>query len=195
MEENSSTEIGIFVSACDSIKQMFDCAVLAIHHSGKDASRGMRGSNALLGAVDTSLMLKKSGDNIVLNTEKQKDAEPIDDMAFALEQVALIGETSAVVKRVEKKVEQKKSQGRQRLNENEQIAYDLLIDLLNKSGEDFVYHNVWCDEHISRYPDLSDKVRSDARSKVKKKGYIINEKGKVYLINDLSTNLTEEDLF
>lgn len=193
MEENSSTEIGIFVDACDTIKRMYGCAVLAIHHSGKDASRGMRGSNALLGAVDTSLMVKKTGDNIILNTEKQKDAEPIDDMAFALEQVALIGETSAVVQRVQKAPAN--PDGRKRLNANEQIAYDLFVELLSKSGQDFVFHKDWTDEHLSRYPDLSDKVRSTARTETAKKGYLINQNGKVYLINDLRPNLTEEDLF
>ena len=199
MEENSSTEIGIFVSACDSIKQMFDCAVLAIHHSGKDASRGMRGSNALLGAVDTSLMLKKSGDNIVLNTEKQKDAEPIDDMAFALEQVALIGETSAVVKRVEKKVEQKKEKA---LNENEIELHNLMVELLDRYNTNSISEKVLNREHRllwkgngkEEYYSQPSKERTDTREAMN--GYYLKkEKDKWIIIRDLDGNLTPQDLF
>lgn len=54
LDEQSSKDIGLFVSAMDYIKEQLKCAVLVVHHTGKDASRGARGSSALLGAVDFS---------------------------------------------------------------------------------------------------------------------------------------------
>lgn len=36
--------------------------VLIVHHSGKDRDRGMRGSNALLGAVDAAIEVTKDAD-------------------------------------------------------------------------------------------------------------------------------------
>ena len=57
-EENSSTDMGLFVAACDEIKALTGGALLAVHHAGKDSSRGARGS-ALLGRL-TSLMVGKS---------------------------------------------------------------------------------------------------------------------------------------
>lgn len=48
-DENSATDMGMFVDACEIVKRHCECAVVAIHHSGKDAARGMRGSTALLG--------------------------------------------------------------------------------------------------------------------------------------------------
>ena len=74
-DENSSTDMGLFVEACDIIRAHTGGAVMGVHHAGKDASRGMRGSKAILGAVDTSLVVKKTEEFVTLSTEKQKDAE------------------------------------------------------------------------------------------------------------------------
>ena len=83
-DENSATDMGKFVKSCDTVKEHCGCALLAIHHSGKDSSKGMRGSSALMGAVDTSIRVKKSGEQITLNMDKQKDAEPIEDQFFLM---------------------------------------------------------------------------------------------------------------
>lgn len=97
-DENSATDMGKFVKACDLIKEQCGCAVLAIHHSGKDSSRGMRGSSALLGAVDTSIRVKKSIDQITLNMDKQKDAEPIADVFFQMNsvEVGMLGAETSI---------------------------------------------------------------------------------------------------
>jgi len=85
-DENSATDMGKFIKACDLVKEHCGCAVLAIHHSGKDSSKGMRGSSALLGAVDTSIKVKKS-EQITLSMDKQKDAEPSEDLYFIMKSV------------------------------------------------------------------------------------------------------------
>ena len=86
-DENSATDMGKFVKSCDLVKEHCDCAVLAIHHSGKDSSKGMRGSSALMGAVDTSIKVKKATDQVTLNMDKQKDAEPMEDMLLLMKSV------------------------------------------------------------------------------------------------------------
>lgn len=88
-DENSATDMGKFVKSCDAVKEHCGCALLAIHHSGKDSSKGMRGSSALMGAVDTSMKIKKSGEQITLNMDKQKDAEPTEDLFFLMKTVAV----------------------------------------------------------------------------------------------------------
>jgi len=85
-DENSATDMGRFIKACDLVKEHCGCAVLAIHHSGKDSSKGMRGSSALLGAVDTSIKVKKS-EQVTLSMDKQKDAEPSEDLYFIMKSV------------------------------------------------------------------------------------------------------------
>jgi hypothetical protein len=74
-DENSAKDMGRAVAALDRIR---DCTghVVAVHHAGKDVAKGMRGSSALLGAVDTVVEL--SGDPLALRVAvtDQKDAEP-----------------------------------------------------------------------------------------------------------------------
>ena len=86
-DENSATDMGRFVKACDRLKEEYQCALLGLHHSGKDAARGMRGSTALMGAVDTSLQITKDENSVVkIYNDKQKDAEPVDDLYFKMTQ-------------------------------------------------------------------------------------------------------------
>ena len=83
-DENSATDMGKFIKACDTIKEHTKAAVIGIHHGGKDGSKGMRGSSALLGAVDTSIRVKRSENQITVTTEKQKDAEPAEDKFYLM---------------------------------------------------------------------------------------------------------------
>jgi hypothetical protein len=74
-DENSATDMGIFVRNCDILREQFDCSVLAVHHSGKDVEKGLRGSSALLGAVDTSIALGRKAETqqVCVKNPKQKD--------------------------------------------------------------------------------------------------------------------------
>ena len=100
-EENSADSIGAFVAACDAVKRHCGGALLGIHHAGKDAARGMRGSTALLGAVDTSLKAAQEHGFLSLAIEKQKDGEQVEPLRFRMSQRALIGDTSIVLERVQ----------------------------------------------------------------------------------------------
>jgi len=98
-DENSSTDMGLFVAACDAIKDHTGASVIGVHHSGKDEEKGMRGSSALLGAVDTVVQVSQEVEGkVVLKNEKQKDAEPFKDMVFNSVIIATgIDETSLVL--------------------------------------------------------------------------------------------------
>jgi hypothetical protein len=80
-EENSAKDVGEAVSVLGYLQEQMRCGVLIVHHAGKDESRGMRGSSALLGAVDLELECKKissetSSDRVgQLTITKQKDGE------------------------------------------------------------------------------------------------------------------------
>lgn len=98
-EENSSTDMGLFINACDQIRTTSRAAVIGIHHSGKDDEKGMRGSTALLGAVDCVVKVSRDdNDLILLENEKQKDAEEFKEMTFRGVQIATgIYETSMII--------------------------------------------------------------------------------------------------
>lgn len=50
--ENASDVMGAFVSNCESIQKQTGTAIIGVHHGGKEAGRGPRGHEALLGAAD-----------------------------------------------------------------------------------------------------------------------------------------------
>jgi 5S rRNA maturation endonuclease (ribonuclease M5)/RecA/RadA recombinase len=133
-DENSATDMGKFVKACDTIKEHTAAAVLGIHHSGKDSGKGMRGSSALLGAVDTSIKVKKSEGVVTLETEKQKDAEPADDIQFEMVTAdvgTIAEETSVFLKKLS--AAEIASKGAT-LNEVQMKAMNCLRDATESSG-------------------------------------------------------------
>jgi archaellum biogenesis ATPase FlaH len=63
-DENSTRDMGLFVSACDEIIHALGVGVLAIHHTGKDGK--MRGSSALFGACDSVMFLQRSENSLTV---------------------------------------------------------------------------------------------------------------------------------
>jgi hypothetical protein len=88
-DENSAQDMGRFIGGCDAIKQEVKCAVLGIHHSGKDKERGARGSSAFLGAMDMLARVERSetGTTVTLTIEKQKDDEEGDPISLGVEKI------------------------------------------------------------------------------------------------------------
>jgi hypothetical protein len=48
---------------------------MVIHHSGKDQTKGARGSNSLLGAIDTEIAVIKNKASRYLEVKKQREGE------------------------------------------------------------------------------------------------------------------------
>jgi hypothetical protein len=98
-DENSTKDMNAFVSSLDAIREAFPGAtILVVHHSGKNAGKGERGSTALPGAADTVMSLGANGQWLMLKCEKQKDAEELSPIAFRLSSVVLKnGKSSCVI--------------------------------------------------------------------------------------------------
>ena len=82
--ESSSEDMGGFITQTGKLQEIFECALLVIHHTGKDISKGLRGHSSLLGGCDTVLEIQRqdsvinSADtsvigNAILKVSKQKD--------------------------------------------------------------------------------------------------------------------------
>ena len=185
-EENSSTDMGLFVAACDEIKALTGGALLAVHHAGKDSSRGARGSTALLGAVDTSLMVGKSEDIVVLRTEKMKDAEPLDDINLRMVTVAAtISETSVVLERTDEPAPKKKAAG-WRDNPQAYHAFQALQNLLIDKGVTRIHVSEWHEAHTQKEPDLSKQQRQRARQVLLDDGPVVCDKKIVWINKELT---------
>lgn len=89
-DENSAKDMGRYIASMKRLRDETGAAVVVVHHSGKDASKGMRGSTALLGAMDTTLEVVRATDgrSMTVSVRKQKDAERDPPMRFGMEKVA-----------------------------------------------------------------------------------------------------------
>lgn len=83
-EENDASSMGKLVHAADMIRNHTGATVTFVHHSGKDATKGSRGSTALLGALDTEFRVTKEGSKVVMTNTAQRDLEPLDDQEFEM---------------------------------------------------------------------------------------------------------------
>ena len=93
MEENSAKDMGAAIAGMETISSALDCAVTVIHHSGKDTSRGERGSNSLRGAAEASIEVSAEGRGatkvITAAAGKMREGEDGATFLFRLRQVEL----------------------------------------------------------------------------------------------------------
>lgn len=62
LDENNARDMGQFSAACEMIQRELNCTVIVIRHTGKDVSRGGRGSNVIEGDFDTILAVARQQD-------------------------------------------------------------------------------------------------------------------------------------
>ena len=185
-EENSATDMGLFVDACDQIKAHIGSALLAVHHAGKDSAKGMRGSSSLLGGVDAAMSITNFDGIVTLKVEKQKDAEPIGDMNFEMVPVATIDDQSIVMVEVgadEVKDKKRKNKAATPLTTDQQFALEALQNAIIDAGQTSINVDVWHTSHANKCPDVTAGKRRDARSALQDKRVIAIENKKVWIIN------------
>ncbi len=106
-DENSSVDMGKILAGASHIQQETNALVLLVHHSGKDATRGLRGHSSLGAAADAIIEVEKDGLLIRWNLLKSKDGEDGISHSFKLETVEVETDpngkviTSCVIQEVE----------------------------------------------------------------------------------------------
>lgn len=90
-DENKTQDMSLFVKRAGEIGRATGAHVCIIHHAGKDASKGARGSMALRAAADTELEVKASANDgsreIVV--QKQRDHECPRPIRFRLKPIKI----------------------------------------------------------------------------------------------------------
>ena len=104
-DENSSRDMGEILEGAKALQALTAGLVVLIHHTGKDAARGLRGHSSLFAAMDAAVEVSRDGDRRKWKVGKSKDGADGDAHPFRLEVVSLApddeGEpvTSCVVRR------------------------------------------------------------------------------------------------
>ena len=132
-DENSASDMGMFLSACDTVREQTKSAILAIHHSGKNEAAGLRGSSALLGGVDTSINCSHSG-TVNLTVQKQKDTEQLEMISLEIEKRQLFADTSVTLQKLTFETGDKPIY-EPSLGANQKLVYDIIKNSLEENGK------------------------------------------------------------
>ena len=87
MDENDSKSMGEVIGAAKAIQAALGGLVLLVHHTGKDASKGLRGHSSLLAALDAAVEVSRDGDRREWKMNKAKDGEDGEAHPFRLDVV------------------------------------------------------------------------------------------------------------
>jgi hypothetical protein len=88
-DENSGEDMGAVLKKCRRLHEATGAAILLIHHSGKDASKGARGWSGVKAAADAEIEVSRTGEARVLTVTKQKDGGDGTQFGFTLQPVVL----------------------------------------------------------------------------------------------------------
>jgi hypothetical protein len=187
-DENSSRDMSNFVRGCDFIKAAVNTSIMCIHHCGKDQSKGLRGSSALLAACDFEFQVKRNGKEklITFVNNKQKDAQEAPDMTMEFETVDLdiyCDENKVVTSLVRTKVAQyKNSNDPQESNP----IIDILTACLNKSctrGE----------LRAALYPQSNGSLSNTERQKLSRMLNELISSGEI-VVKQIGQRATQDDM-
>lgn len=134
--ENDSAEMGATIAAIERIRaELGNVSVMAVHHLGKDDTRGPRGHSSLLAAVDSAFEVK-DGELIV---HKARDAKIGEALAFTLRGVTIGADedgdpVTAVVAVAADAPTANKARVPMRLADGSKLALRVLRELLRTEG-------------------------------------------------------------
>lgn len=133
-DENVAKDMGAVIRNIDFMRSRLGCHVMLIHHSGKDATKGARGSSSLRAAVDTEIELTRTEGVVVAETRKQRDMQSGRTFAYTLTDVRIGTDgdgdevTSAVV------TPSSMPQATKPMSQNERILWEALQEFVADHG-------------------------------------------------------------
>jgi hypothetical protein len=137
-DENSVKDMTPIIDHCRRIRAETGAMCILVHHSGKDTSRGSRGTNSLPAAVDVELFVERNGDDRTMHITKSRDAA--DGAAFGFKLLVVsTGQLdedgdelkSCVIEHLEHVPKKPKTV---KLGPNEKAVQDALNDLSSSDG-------------------------------------------------------------
>ncbi len=136
--ENASEDMGPLIRNAKLLQSLTNGLVVLVHHTGKDATRGLRGHSSLLAALDAAIEISRDQDVRQWQTVKSKDGVDGAACRFKLEVVPLgldsDGDeiTSCVVVRSLATINSTKKEPQ---GKNQKIALNIIQGLIKSSTD------------------------------------------------------------
>jgi len=137
-DENSSKDMGLIIQNAQRLARETSSHVMLVHHTGKDASKGLRGHSSLIAALDVAIEVKRDSSGRSWSINKSKDDADDAQYHFELKKIILGADSDgdqisscvvdAAIQRVIS-VQQKKPQGAQ-----QKIALETFLALVAVPG-------------------------------------------------------------
>ena len=89
VDENSAKEISPSLNNLKLIAKETNSLVLFVHHSGKDESKGLRGSSSIRAVLDISIFVKANSKEITWEIDKSKDSRGQTKHSYQLKEIEL----------------------------------------------------------------------------------------------------------
>jgi hypothetical protein len=103
LDLNAPAGMGVAIQAMRVVREGLKCTTVAVHHEGKDKTKGMLGSINLLGTMDTVVHFERDEKTNLISVRptKQKDGDPDLVLRFEMDKVPVSdGRTTLVPKLV-----------------------------------------------------------------------------------------------
>lgn len=84
-DENASADMGRVIDGAKALQRLTGGLVILVHHTGKDASRGLRGHSSLFAALDAAIEVTRDDDRRTWKGGKVKDGRDGDGRPFTLQ--------------------------------------------------------------------------------------------------------------
>ena len=168
-DENDSKSMGQIIAAAKALQTLIGGLVLLVHHTGKDASKGLRGHSSLHAALDAAIEVRRDGERREWLIAKSKDGEDGEAHPFKLEVVELgIDEdgdpvTSCTIKELD--ATDATGKKRPALGKNQKIARDALGKPLKEAtafGMDGAPANRPCINYDAAIDVVAERMPTDA---------------------------------
>lgn len=153
-DENSTQDMTRFIQSIGALQAQTGIAVMVIHHSGKDDSKGMRGNSSLRAALDTEYLVTRPDPDqprTILRNTKVKDADRPAELMFDMRVVEL--------KKQDKKGKMMTSLVPEKAEFNNEQGVDLIAALVRKAesnGKVASHRFLYDDWRNQQPPGMSD---------------------------------------
>lgn len=171
-DENSSVDMGNLIAAAKQLQTLVGGLVLLVHHTGKDATKGLRGHSSLYAALDGAIEVTLADTRKTWSVSKSKDDVTGDAHPFKLEivQVGIDDEGQEITSCVAVPDESKEANRKPKpsLGANQKIARDVLGEPLRKSphtGKDGAPTNRPCIDYAEAVEIVAERMPTDAKHK------------------------------
>ena len=172
-DENSSVDMGQIIAAAKQLQNLTGGLVLLVHHTGKDATKGLRGHSSLYAALDGAIEVTATDTRKAWSVAKSKDDITGDAHPFKLEVVELGtdddgDEITSCVAVPDDSTEAIKQAKRPMLRSNQKIANEALGEALRKSphtGKEGAPAGRPCIQYTDAVAIVAERIPADAKHK------------------------------